>query len=102
MEQDVQQVIFGNDNVPVAVRTWRPGDFKVEGDTLTITCSKLYVTMEDVIADNAQPILNIRHDKSRRKTRGLRALLQTKKSLFRKDSDDLKGNVVRLKYDSFN
>ena len=101
-EQDVQQVIFGNDNVPVAIRSWRPGDFKVEGNTLTITCSKLYVTMDDVIADNAQPILNIRHDKSRRKTRGLRALLQTKKSLFRKDSDDLKGNVVRLKYDSFN
>jgi hypothetical protein len=101
-EQDVQQVIFGNDNVPVAIRSWRPGDFKVEGNTLTIICSKLYVTMDDVIADNAQPILNIRHDKSRRKTRGLRALLQTKKSLFRKDSDDLKGNVVRLKYDSFN
>jgi len=94
--QDSQQIIFGNDNVPVAIKTWRSSDFKVEGDTIVVKASKLYTNLEDVEKDKALPILNIRHDKTRRATKGLRALVQTEKSLY-KDSS-LTGNNIELSY----
>jgi hypothetical protein len=94
--QDLQQVIFGNDNVPVAIRTWRPSDFKVEGNIIIAKASKLYTDLEDVEKNNALPILNIRHDKTRRATKGLRAFLQTEKSLYKDES--LTGNNIELSY----
>jgi hypothetical protein len=94
--QNIQQVIFGEDNVPVAIKNWRPSDFKVEGDTIIAKASKLYTNLEDVEKDNALPILNIRHDKTRRATKGLRAFLQTEKSLY-KDSS-LTGSNIELSY----
>lgn len=97
---EVEQVIFGNDNVPVIVRTFRPSDFQLEGDTIIINATKIYKTIEDVEKDNALPILNIRHDKTRRSSRGLRALLQTAKSLYKDGS--LKGNNITIPYNSFN
>jgi hypothetical protein len=99
-EQDTKQVIFGNDNVPVVIKTWRPSDFKVEGDTIIVNATKIYEDLEDVEKDNALPVLNIRHDKTRRSTRGLRALLQTEKSLYKDGS--LKGNNITIPYNSFN
>ena len=95
--QNLQQVIFGNDKVPVVVKTWRPSDFKVEGDIIIATANKLYVNLEDVKKDKALPILNIRHDKTRRSTKGLRAFLQTEKSLYKDES--LTGNNIELSYD---
>jgi hypothetical protein len=50
--------------------------------------------------DKALPVLNIRHDKTRRLTRGLRALLQTEKSLYK--DGNLKGNNITIPYSSFN
>lgn len=99
-EQDTKQVIFGNDDVPVVIKTWRPSDFKVEGDTIIVNATKIYENLEDVEKDNALPVLNIRHDKTRRSTRGLRALLQTEKSLYKDGS--LKGNNITIPYNSFN
>ena len=99
-EQDIKQVIFGNDDVPVLIRTWRPSDFKLEGDTIVVNASKIYEDLEDVEKDNALPVLNIRHDKTRRSSRGLRALLQTAKSLYKDGS--LKGNNITIPYNSFN
>ena len=99
-ETEVEQVIFGNDNVPVVIKTYRPSDFKLEGDTIVVNATKIYKTLDDVEKDNALPVLNIRHDKTRRITRGLRALLQTQKSVFK--DGNIKGSNVRIPYSSFN
>ena len=99
-DQDIFQMIFGNDKVPVAVRTFRSGDVKLEDNNIVVRVSKLYKTIEDVEADNAEPILNIRHDKTRRASKGLRALVQTKKSLYR--NDRLAGSKISIPYDDFN
>ena len=99
-EQDIKQVIFGNDEVPVVKRTFKPSDFKVEGNTIVISASKIYEDLDDVEKDQALPVLNIRHDKTRRSNRGLRALLQTQSSVLR--DGNLKGNNIRLAYDRFN
>ena len=97
---DIKQVIFGNDEVPVVKRTFKPSDFKVEGNTIVISASKIYEDLDDVEKDQALPVLNIRHDKTRRSNRGLRALLQTQSSVLR--DGNLKGNNIRLAYDRFN
>jgi len=99
-EQDTKQVIFGNDEVPVVKRTFRPSDFKVEGDTIIINASKIYEDLDDVEKDQALPVLNIRHDKTRRSSRGLRALLQTQSSILK--NGDVKGSNIKLSYNSFN
>tara|TARA_B110000977_G_scaffold90991_1_gene120795 strand:- start:56 stop:1198 length:1143 start_codon:yes stop_codon:yes gene_type:complete len=99
-EQDVKQVIFGNDEVPVIKRTFRPSDFKVEGNTIVISASKIYKDLDDVEKDQALPVLNIRHDKTRRSSRGLRALLQIQSSVLK--DGDLKGSNIRLPHSSFN
>ena len=56
--------------------------------------------MDDVEEDGAMPVLNIRHDMTKRNTRGLRALLQTEKSLYK--DGKLKGRNITLAYDKFN
>lgn len=96
-DQNSQQIIFGNDNVPVAIKTWKPSDFQVNGDVIIAKANKLYTNLEDVKKDNALPILNIRHDKTRRSSKGLRALVQTEKSLYKDES--LTGNNIELPYD---
>ena len=99
-QQDIKQVIFGNDNVPVIIKTWKSSDFKLDKNTIIVTATKIYENLEDVKSDNALPVLNIRHDKTRRSSRGLRALLQTAKSLYKNGS--LKGNNITIPYKSFN
>ena len=99
-KQDIEQVIFGNDNVPVIIKTWKSSDFKLDKNTIIVTATKIYENLEDVKLDNALPVLNIRHDKTRRSSRGLRALLQTAKSLYKNGS--LKGNNITIPYKSFN
>ena len=99
-EQDVKQVIFGSDEVPVIKRTFRPSDFKVEGDTIVVNASKIYEDLDDVEKDQALPVLNIRHDKTRRSSRGLRALLQTQNSILK--DGNARGSNVKVSYNSFN
>tara|TARA_R110001583_G_scaffold169691_1_gene322549 strand:- start:16 stop:1095 length:1080 start_codon:yes stop_codon:yes gene_type:complete len=99
-EQDVKQVIFGSDEVPVIKRTFRPSDFKVEGDTIIVNASKIYEDLDDVEKDQALPVLNIRHDKTRRSSRGLRALLQTQNSILK--DGNARGSNVKVSYNSFN
>jgi hypothetical protein len=99
-EQDVEQVIFGNDKVPVVIRTFRPSDFKVEEDNIIVNASKIYEDLDDVEKDKSLPVLNIRHDKTRRSSRGLRALLQTQKSVFK--DGNVKGNNIKVPYNLFN
>tara|TARA_R100000900_G_scaffold146034_1_gene133899 strand:+ start:1147 stop:2289 length:1143 start_codon:yes stop_codon:yes gene_type:complete len=99
-EQDVKQVIFGSDEVPVIKRTFRPSDFKVEGDTIVVNASKIYEDLDDVEKDQALPVLNIRHDKTRRSSRGLRALLQTQNSILK--DGNARGSNIKVSYNSFN
>ena len=99
-EQDVKQVIFGSDEVPVIKRTFRPSDFKVEGDTIIVNASKIYEDLDDVEKDQSLPVLNIRHDKTRRSSRGLRALLQTQNSILK--DGNARGSNVKVSYNSFN
>jgi hypothetical protein len=99
-KQDIEQVIFGNDNVPVIIKTWKSSDFKLDKNTIIVTATKIYENLEDVKSDNALHVLNIRHDKTRRASRGLRALLQTAKSLYK--GEKLKGNNITIPYKSFN
>ena len=56
--------------------------------------------LNDVEKDGALPVLNIRHDKTRRSSRGLRALLQTQSSVLK--DGNLKGNNIKLSHSSFN
>ena len=99
-EIDTYQAIFGNDKVPVAMGTWKDSDFSLQGDDLVIEASKVYEDIEDVKEDGAMPVLNIRHDMTKRNTRGLRALLQTEKSLYR--DGKLVGKNINLPYNAFN
>ena len=94
------QAIFGNDNVPVVMGTFKESDFSLKGDDLIISATKVYEDMDDVEEDGAMPVLNIRHDMTKRNTRGLRALLQTEKSLYK--DGKLKGRNITLAYDKFN
>ncbi len=99
-EIDTYQAIFGNDKVPVVMGTFKESDFSLQGDDLIIEASKVYEDIEDVKEDGAMPVLNIRHDMTKRNTRGLRALLQTEKSLYR--NGKLVGKNITLPYNKFN
>ena len=69
-------------------------------NTIVISASKIYKDLDDVEEDQALPVLNIRHDKTRRSSRGLRALLQTQSSVLK--DGDVKGSNIKLPYSSFN
>ena len=97
---DTYQSIFGNDQVPVVMGTWKESDFSVQGDDIIVDASKIYEDVDDVEKDGAMPVLNIRHDMTKRNTRGLRALLQTEKSLYK--DGKLKGKNIVLPYSAFN
>lgn len=97
---DTYQSIFGNDKVPVVMGTWKESDFSLQGDDIIVDASKIYEDIDDVEKDGALPVLNIRHDMTKRNTRGLRALLQTEKSLYK--DGKLKGKNINLSYNDFN
>ena len=67
---------------------------------MVIDSTKIYEDIDDVEEDGAMPVLNIRHDMTKRNTRGLRALLQTEKSLYK--GGKLKGKNITLSYNDFN
>ena len=97
---DTYQSIFGNDQVPVVMGTWSESNFTVQGEDIIVDSTKIYEDIDDVEKDGAMPVLNIRHDMTKRNTRGLRALLQTEKSLYK--DGKLKGKNITLSYNDFN
>ena len=97
---DTFQSIFGNDQVPVVMGTWSENNFSLQGEDIIVDASKIYEDIDDVEKDGAMPVLNIRHDMTKRNTRGLRALLQTEKSLYK--DGKLKGKNINLSYNDFN
>jgi len=94
--KDEESIIFGSDDAVVIYRTYSPKDFSLEGDTIKVEVSKIIEDMRDVEEFNAEPVLNIRHDSTRKATGGLRATVQPENLLYRNGS--LTGDKVELSY----
>ena len=94
--KDEESIIFGSDNAVVVYRTYSSKDFSLEGDTIKVEVSKIMENMNDVEEFNAEPVLNIRHDSTRKATGGLRATVQPENLLYK--NGDLTGNKIELSY----
>ena len=94
--KDEQSIIFGSDNAVVIYRTYSPKDFSLEGDTVKVEVSKIIEDLSDVEEFNAEPVLNIRHDSTRKATGGLRATVQPESLLYKNGS--LTGDKIELSY----
>ena len=94
--KDEQSIIFGSDNAVVIYRTYSPKDFSLEGDTIKVEVSKIIEDLSDVEEFNAEPVLNIRHDSTRKATGGLRATVQPENLLYKNGS--LTGDKIELSY----
>jgi len=94
--KDEQSIIFGSDNAVVVYRTYTPKDFTEEGDTIKVEVSKIIEDIDDVEEFNLEPVLNIRHDSTRKATGGLRATVQPENLLYKNGS--LTGDKVELSY----
>ena len=94
--KDEQSIIFGSDDAVVIYRTYSPKDFSEEGDTIRVEVSKIIEDIDDVEAFNLEPVLNIRHDSTRKATGGLRATVQPENLLYKNGS--LTGDKVELSY----
>ena len=94
--KDEQSIIFGSDNAVVIYRTYSPKDFSLEGDTIKVEVSKIIEDLEDVKEFNAEPVLNIRHDSTRKATGGLRATVQPENLIYKNGS--LTGDKIELSY----
>jgi len=94
--KDEKSIIFGSDDAVVIYRTYSPKDFSLEGDTVKVEVSKIIEDLSDVEEFNAEPVLNIRHDSTRKATGGLRATVQPENLLYKNGS--LTGNKIELSY----
>jgi len=94
--KDEESIIFGSDNAVVIYRTFSPKDFSLEGDTVKVEVSKIIEDLSDVEEFNAEPVLNIRHDSTRKATGGLRATVQPENLLYKNGS--LTGDKIELSY----
>jgi len=94
--KDEKSIIFGSDDAVVIYRTYSPKDFSLEGDTINVEVSKIIEDLNDVEEFNAEPVLNIRHDSTRKATGGLRATVQPENLLYR--NGNLTGNRIELSY----
>ena len=94
--KDEESIIFGSDDAVVIYRTYTSKDFSLEGDTVKVEVSKIIEDMRDVEEFNAEPVLNIRHDSTRKATGGLRATVQPENLLYRNGS--LTGDKIELSY----
>ena len=94
--KDEESIIFGSDKAVVVYRTYSPKDFTLEGNTVKVEVSKIIENLEDVESFNAEPVLNIRHDSTRKATGGLRATVQPENLLYRDGS--LTGDKIELSY----
>jgi hypothetical protein len=93
---DEKSIIFGSDNAVVIYRTFSPKDFSLEGDTIKVEVSKIIEDTLDVKEFNAEPVLNIRHDSTRKATGGLRATVSPENLLYKNGS--LTGDKMELSY----
>ncbi len=94
--KDEESIIFGSDDAVVIYRTYSPKDFTLEGDTVRVEVSKIIEDLGDVEAFNLEPVLNIRHDSTRKATGGLRATVQPESLIYKNGS--LTGDKVELSY----
>jgi len=94
--KDEKSIIFGSDDAVVIYRTYSPKDFSLEGDTVKVEVSKIIEDLSDVEEFNAEPVLNIRHDSTRKATGGLRATVQPENLLYKEGG--LTGNKIELSY----
>ncbi len=94
--KDEESIIFGSDNAVVVYKTYTSKDFNLEGDTITVEVSKIIEDMDDVKEFNAEPVLNIRHDSTRKATGGLRATVQPENLLYK--NGNLTGDKIELSY----
>ena len=94
--KDEKSIIFGSDDAVVIYRTYSPKDFSLEGDTVKVKVSKIIEDLSDVEKFNAEPVLNIRHDSTRKATGGLRATVQPENLLYKEGG--LTGNKIELSY----
>jgi hypothetical protein len=91
-----ESIIFGSDKATVIYRSFTPGDFELDGDTLYITVSKIINNLKDVYEYDLEPVLNIRHDSTRQATGGLRATVQPKDKVY--SDGEITGNKIELSY----
>lgn len=61
---DFESMAFGSDNAKVVQRTFSDDDFKMEGDTLTIMCTKVYDKASD-FSESDQPIIQFERNASK-------------------------------------
>jgi len=94
--KDEKSIIFGSDDAVVIYRTYSPKDFSLEEDTVKVKVSKIIEDLSDVGEFNAEPVLNIRHDSTRKATGGLRATVQPENLLYKEGG--LTGNKIELSY----
>ena len=94
--KDEKSIIFGSDDAVVIYRTYSPKDFSLEEDTVKVKVSKIIEDLSDVEEFNAEPVLNIRHDSTRKATGGLRATVQPENLLYKEGG--LTGNKIELSY----
>lgn len=94
--KDEDSIIFGSDDAVVVYKTYSPKDFSEEGDTIRVEVSKIIENLSDVEEFNLEPVLNIRHDSTRRATGGLRATVQPENLLYREGK--LTGNKIEIPY----
>jgi hypothetical protein len=94
--KDEESIVFGSDDAVVVYKTYTPKDFNLEGDTITVEVSKIIEDMDDVKEFNAEPVLNIRHDSTRKATGGLRATVQPENLLYK--NGNLTGDKIELSY----
>ena len=94
--KEEESIIFGSDKAVVIYRSYSPGDFRLEGNTLYIEVSKIIENMADVEEYNLEPVLNIRHDSTRSATGGLRATVQPKNKVYK--DEEITGSKIELSY----
>lgn len=94
--KDEESIIFGSDDAVVIYRTYSPKDFTLEGDTIKIEVSKIVEDLGDVEEFNLEPVLNIRHDSTRKATGGLRATVQPENLLYK--DGKITGNKIEISY----
>ena len=94
--KDEKSIIFGSDDAVVVYKTYSPKDFTLEGDTVRVEVTKIIEDIGDVEEFNLEPVLNIRHDSTRKATGGLRATVQPENLIYK--NGKLTGNKIELPY----
>lgn len=94
--KDEESIIFGSDNAVVIYKSYTPKDITLEGDTIKVEVTKIIENLEDIKEFNLEPVLNIRHDSTRKATGGLRATVQPENLLYK--SGSLTGDKIELSY----